>query len=109
MTIAFWCVLIAALLPYVPFAFVKGLNPKMPRVGVDSSKGQAARAHGAHLNAFEAFAPFAAAVIIAHVVEGASAFINVLAVLFIVARVAHMAFYLQDRRRCARLLSSPAW
>jgi uncharacterized MAPEG superfamily protein len=98
MTIAFWCVLVAALLPYVPFGLVKGLDPKTPRVGVAQLGGRAARAHGAHLNAFEAFPPFAAAVVIAHVVEGPSTVINVLALLFLVARFAHMGFYLADQQ-----------
>ena len=98
MTIAFWCVLVAALLPYVPFALVKGLNPQTPRATVPKLEGLPARAHGAHLNAFEAFAPFAAAVIIAHVVEGPNTIVNGLAVLFVAARLAHMGFYLADRQ-----------
>jgi uncharacterized MAPEG superfamily protein len=98
MTVAFWCVLIAALLPYVPFGLVRGLDPKTPRVGVDKLTGRAARAHGAHLNAFEAFAPFAAAVVIAHIVEGPSAVINVLAALWVVARLGHIGFYLADQQ-----------
>lgn len=96
MTVAFWCVFVAVLLPYVPFGLVRGLNPKSPRAGVSSLEGISARAHGAHLNAFEAFAPFAAAVIIAHIVEGSSSTTNVLALLFIVARLGHMGFYLAD-------------
>ena len=98
MTIAFWCVFVAALLPYVAFGFVRGADPKNPRTSVKNFEGQSARAHAAHLNAFEAFPPFAAAVIISHVVEGASATVNWLAVLFIVARLAHMGFYLADRQ-----------
>jgi len=98
MTIAFWCVLVAALLPYATFAFSsRDLDPKVPRKGVANLEGFAARAHGAHLNAFEAFPPFAAAVIISHIVEGASATVNVLAILFILARLGHMGFYLADR------------
>jgi uncharacterized MAPEG superfamily protein len=99
MTLAFWCVFIAALLPYVPFGLTaRLLNPKTPRQGVPNLEGLPARAHGAHLNAFEAFPPFAAAVIISHIVEGASTTVNWLAVLFIVARLGHMGFYLADRQ-----------
>jgi uncharacterized MAPEG superfamily protein len=99
MTLAFWCVLIAALLPYVPFGLTaRLLNPKAPRQGVTQLEGTPARAYGAHLNAFEAFPPFAAAVIISHIVEGASATVNWLAVLFIVARLGHIGFYLADRQ-----------
>jgi len=100
MTIAFWCVLIAALLPYVPFALVSSkVDMRAPRKGERDLEGLAARALGAHLNAFETFPPFAAAVIVAHLVEGASATVNVLAVLYIVARLAHTGFYLADKAK----------
>jgi uncharacterized MAPEG superfamily protein len=99
MTLAFWCVLVAALLPYVPVSLAaRLLDPKLPRKGVASLEGLPARAYAAHLNAFEAFPPFAAAVIISHIVESASATVNWLAILFIVARLAHMGFYLADRQ-----------
>jgi uncharacterized MAPEG superfamily protein len=99
MTVAFWCVLIAALLPYVPFGLVSSrLNPKAPRLGVTQLEGLPARAYGAHLNAFETFASFAAAVIIAHIVEGSSATTNWLAVLYIAVRLGHLGFYLADRQ-----------
>ena len=74
------------------------LDRKTPRLGVAKLEGLPARAYGAHLNAFETFAPFAAAVIIAHIVEGASATINWLAVIYIVARLGHLGFYLADRQ-----------
>ncbi|MGO9742702.1 MAG: MAPEG family protein [Roseiarcus sp.] len=99
MTLAFWCVLIAAILPHVPFGLAAGkLDRHTPRLSTPKLEGLAARAYGAHLNAFEAFPPFAAAVIIAHLVEGPNSTINILAALFIVARVAHLAFYLADRQ-----------
>lgn len=98
MTLAIWCVLVAALLPYVPFGLAKGkLDPHAPRLGVAQLDGVAARAHGAHLNAFEAFPFFAAAVIVSQVVEGPSATVGWLALAFIVVRIGHMAFYLADR------------
>jgi uncharacterized MAPEG superfamily protein len=99
MTVAFWCVFVAALLPYVPLGLAsRFLDPKTPRKGVPSLEGTAARAYGAHLNAFEAFPPFAAAVIISHLAHGPSALVNWLAVLFMAARLAHMGFYLADRQ-----------
>jgi uncharacterized MAPEG superfamily protein len=97
-TIAFWCVLVAALLPYAPFGLVKGLDPKNPRAGVGDLGGVSARAHSAHLNAFEAFPAFAAAVIISHLTLGPNAWTNILALLFIAARFAHLGFYLADRQ-----------
>ena len=96
MTVAFWCVLVAALLPYVAFGFVKGVNAGNPRTSVGELKGLPARAHAAHLNAFEAFPPFAAAVVISHLTLGANAWSNILALAFVAARIAHLAFYLAD-------------
>lgn len=99
MTMAFWCVFVAALLPYVPFGLASSkLNPNAPRLGVAALEGVAARAYGAHLNGFEAFPFFAAAVIVSHIVEGANATVGWLALAFILARLAHMAFYLMDRQ-----------
>lgn len=98
MTIAFWCVFVAAMLPYVPFQFVRGLDARNTRAGVKELSGLSARAHAAHLNAFEAFPPFAAAVVISHLALGANVWSNILATLFIVARLAHMGYYLADRQ-----------
>ncbi len=98
MTFAFWCVLIAALLPYAPLAFsTSHVDQRLPRKSVANLEGTPARAYGAHLNALEAFPFFAAAVIISHVVIGASTTVNWLAAIFILLRLAHMAFYITDR------------
>jgi len=100
MTLAIWCVLVAAFLPYVPFGLASPkLDPHAPRRNVQKLEGLAARAHGAHLNAFEAFPFFAAAVIVSQVVEGPSATVGWLALAFVVVRIGHMAFYLADRPR----------
>ena len=99
MTIAIWCVLIAALLPYSIFSFASSrLNIKTPRFGAQQLEGLPARAYGAHLNHFEAFPFFAASVIIAHVVGGPSALVNWLAVAFIVVRAFYTVMYLTDRQ-----------
>ena len=98
MTVAIWCVLVAALLPYVPFALVsRQVDQRAPRIAALQLEGLAACAHGAHLNAFEAFPFFAAAVIVSQVVEGASATVAWLAIAFVVARIGHIGFYLADR------------
>lgn len=99
MTIAIWCVLIAGLLPYVVFGPpASKLNARLPRgSSVHQLEGLPARAHGAHLNHFEAFPFFAAAVIIAHMLEGPSALVNGLAVAFMATRVFYTAMYLTDR------------
>src|SRR3546814_20584944 len=69
MSIAYWCILVAALLPYV-WAFVAKRGPRYdnhdPR-GWLAKQGDphAHRANAAHLNAFEALAQFAAGVMLA--------------------------------------------
>ncbi len=99
MTVAFWCVFVAAILPYVPFGLASSkLNPRAPRLGAPALEGLAARAYGAHLNGFEAFPFFAAAVLVSHIVEGANATVGWLALAFTVVRLAHMGFYLSDRQ-----------
>jgi uncharacterized MAPEG superfamily protein len=99
MTIAIWCVLIAALLPYAVFGLASArLDIKLPRRLVGDLEGVAARAYGAHLNHFESFPSFAAAVIIAHMLSGGSTLVNWLAVAYIVVRLFYTAMYLTDRQ-----------
>ncbi len=98
MTIAIWCILIAQILPYVAFGFVKGIDPDQPRFQVGQLVGQSVRAYGAHLNGLETFPWFAAAVIVAHMVGGPSRIVDILAVLYILVRVGHLAAYLAGRQ-----------
>ncbi|MBN8738677.1 MAG: hypothetical protein BGP24_12160 [Lysobacterales bacterium 69-70] len=104
MTIALWCILVAALLPLVFTAIAKygheagihRLNRK-PRVFQAELSGYRARAHWAHLNSLEAFPPFAAAVLVAQFTHASQNVVDLLAVLFIVLRLAYGAFYLADK------------
>ncbi len=98
MTIAIWCIFIAATLPYVPFSYVKGLDPNQPRFHVGDLTGRSARAYGAHLNGLETFPWFAAAVIVSHMIGGPSTTANVLAVVYVLLRIGHMAAYVADRQ-----------
>ena len=108
---AYWCILIAALLPYVWVFVAKSGAPKynnrLPRAWLekqgDNYKVQ--RAHAAHLNAFEAFAPFAAGVVPAQLAGVDHGRIALLAVAFVAARVLHGIFYLAD----VQLLRSLVW
>ena len=98
MTIAIWCILVASFLPLVAFSFVKGLDPNAPRLQVGQLAGQSIRAYGAHLHAYETFPWFAAAVIVAHMVGGPSRFTDILAVVYVLLRVGHMAAYIGGRQ-----------
>lgn len=107
MTIAFWCVLAAIVIPYVCFGIARnrGRGPdgrrlrdnKRPRDFPNAIDGIAKRAWDAHLNAFEALPAFAAAVIIAHIAHAPQSSIDLLALIWVVARVAHATFYIFDR------------
>lgn len=109
MTIAYWCVLIAAFLPVLFTGIAKfsgpGFNNRTPRDFQAGLTGMRQRAHWAHLNSFEAFPPFAAAVIIAHQVGADRGTIDALAISFIVARLAYGLFYIIDKAT----LRSLAW
>lgn len=108
---AYWCVLIAALLPYVWIYVAKTGAPKYnnmnPRAWIakqaDNYKVQ--RAYNAHLNALEAFAPFAAGVLMAQFAGVADDTIAALSIAFIVSRVLHGVLYLAN----AALLRSLVW
>ena len=101
MTLAFWCVLAAALLPYVFAGIAKvGKTPydnRAPRRYLDSLQGRQQRAHWAQMNSYEAFPPFAAGVIIAHLCEAHQAQIDGWAVAFVLCRIGYGWAYVTDR------------
>lgn len=109
MTIAYWCVLAAALLPYAWITFAKSgarYDNRDPRGWLARQDDpRRLRANAAHLNAFEAFAPFAAGVLMAQLAGVEPGRIDLLAMAFVALRVLHGAFYLAD----AHLLRSLAW
>ena len=108
MTTAFWCILIAAILPY-PIAILakskRGYDNRAPREYLAQVEGFRKRANWAQLNAFEAFPPFAAAIIIAHLQQVPQATADMLALAFIAMRVLHAVFYVLDKS----MLRSTAW
>jgi uncharacterized MAPEG superfamily protein len=100
MTIAYWCVLAAALLPYFTVAVAKSksdFDNAAPRDWLARQEGFRKRATWAHENAFEAFPPFAAGVIIAHLARAPQGWIDLLAIVFIAARIAYAALYILDQ------------
>jgi uncharacterized MAPEG superfamily protein len=99
MTVAFWCVLIAGLMPFVATLIAKSrkdFDNANPREWLSKVDGFRSRAHAAQLNCFEALPLFAAAVIIAHVRGAAQGTIDLLAMGFIAARLVFIALYLAD-------------
>jgi uncharacterized MAPEG superfamily protein len=107
MTVAFWCVLAAIILPYICFGIARnrgrGLqgerlrDNRNPRDFPNQIEGLAKRAWDAHLNSFESLPAFAAAVIIAHLAGAPQTQIDTLAVIWVLVRVAYVGFYLADQ------------
>ena len=98
MTFAYWCVLLTALLPVVWAGAAKfgadEYDNDRPRYYLDRLTGWAQRANWAQLNAYEAFPPFAAGVIIAHLTGAAQLPVDILAGIFLLCRIAHGAVYI---------------
>ena len=69
---------------------------RAPRRCAETLTGWRLRAHWAHLNGIETFAPFAAAVIVAHQLGAPQAWPDALAVAYIGFRLVHAGFYLAD-------------
>jgi uncharacterized MAPEG superfamily protein len=111
MTSACWCVLVSAHLPIVWTAlakfsggdFAEAAN-RAPRDYLDRLSGWRKRAHWAQLNGFEAFPPFAAAVIIAQLRHVPQSRIDMLAIAFVVLRLLHGLFYIIDRAQMRSLV-----
>jgi uncharacterized MAPEG superfamily protein len=99
MTTAFWCVLVAGLLPYLATVIAKGgarFDNRLPRAWLAAQSGWRARANAAQLNSFEAFPLFAAAVLVASARHAPQARLDLLALVFIVARLAYVLAYVAD-------------
>ncbi len=104
MTLAYWCVLIAIVLPYLATASAKffgaGYGPRAnsdPRAFLAGLEGWRKRADNAQLNGFEVTPAFAAAVIIAQLAGGAEqALLDQLAGAFVASRVLYFLCYLAD-------------
>lgn len=108
MTTAYWCVLAGALMPYLFTVLAKaqpGFDNRAPREWLEKQTGWRKRAHWAQLNAFEAFPAFAVAVIVAHLTAAPQDRIDLLAMAWLVLRLAHGASYLTGHAA----LRSVAW
>ena len=115
-SIAYWCVLVAALLPIVCAGLAKsgafgkplekgGFDNHDPRRWLARQTDWRARANAAQANSFEALPFFIGAVIIAHQLGAVQARIDVLAFLFVVVRMFYILMYVADLAK----LRSLAW
>jgi uncharacterized MAPEG superfamily protein len=100
MTLATWTILAAAILPYATVAYAKrggDVDNRAPREAEARLTGARQRAEWAHRNHFEAFAPFAAAVIVAQLAQAPQGVVNALAAAFIALRIGYTWAYVADR------------
>lgn len=94
-TLAYWCVLAAAILPMVCAAIAKsgGYDNDNPRAWLARQADWRARANAAQQNSFEALPFFIGAVIIAHLLGAHQARLDVLAFLFVFLRMLYIMMY----------------
>jgi uncharacterized MAPEG superfamily protein len=103
-TVAYWCVLIAALLPLGCAWLAKssgfgksrkqgGFDNRDPRGWLARQTDWQARANAAQANSFEALPFFIGAVIIAHQLGAPQTRLDILALVFVTLRVIYIAMY----------------
>ena len=103
-TLAYWCVLVAALLPLACAWLAKsqglgrprkdgGFDNHDPRGWLARQKDWQARANAAQANSFEALPFFIGAVIIAHQLGAVQTRVDILAVIFVTLRIIYIAMY----------------
>jgi uncharacterized MAPEG superfamily protein len=101
MTIALWCLLVASLLPILCTGIAKwgfeNFDNRRPREWLAGQQGWRARANAAQQNSWEAFAIFTAAVLTAHLAGAPQARVDLLALVFIAARIVYVLAYVTDR------------
>lgn len=101
MHFAYWCVLLAGIMPAATVAIAKwgrrDFDNSEPRRWLENQEGVRRRADAAHRNHFEAFPFFAAGVLVAQQLHAPQDAINMLAIAFIASRIMYTLLYLTDR------------
>ena len=103
-TVAYWCVLAAALLQYLCVTLAKsgGFGKPRSQGGYDNNDPRGwlarqtdwhARANAAQANSFEALPFFIGAVVIAHQLGAGQTTLDILALLFVTLRIIYVAMY----------------
>lgn len=107
LTLAYWAVLVAALLPIACAGLAKwgtfstprregGYDNHEPRAWLARQTSWRARANAAQANSFEALPLFIGAVIIAHQLGAYQSRLDVLAFVFVVLRLLYIMMYVAD-------------
>lgn len=115
MTIAYWMILAAAFVPYIGTAYAKfsagggkAYDNHAPRAQMEALPPQRRRGYWAQLNGFEAFPPFAAGVIVAHLAGASQYWVDALAGSFVALRVLYTLFYIYDKPTARSLVWAAA-
>lgn len=106
-TLAYWCVLVAALLPIVCAGIAKyglmrmspekgGYDNHNPRAWLARQTDWRGRANAAQANTFEALPFFFAAVVIAHQLQASQSRLDLLAIAFVALRMGYIALYVAN-------------
>ena len=106
-TVAYWCVLIAALLPMGCAWLAKsgsfgksrkdgGFDNRDPRAWMARQTDWRARATAAQANSFEGVPFFIGAVIIAHLLGAGQTLLDMLALLYVMLRIFYIMMYVSD-------------
>jgi len=114
-TVAYWCVLIAALLPILCAGIAKwgAFNKPLKQGGYDNAQPREwlarqtdwrARANAAQANSFEALPFFIGAVIIAHQLGAYQTRLDILTFVYIVLRLLYIMMYVAGLPRVRSLL-----
>lgn len=115
LTVAYWCVLVAALLPIGCAWLAKsghmtkarrngGFDNQHPRDWLSRQTDWRARANAAQANSFEALPFFIGAVIIAHQLGAVQMRLDVLAFVFVVLRLLYIMMYVANMASARSLI-----
>jgi uncharacterized MAPEG superfamily protein len=118
-SLAYWCVLIAALMPIVCAGIAKsgvfskprrdgGYDNHNPRAWLANQSDWRARANAAQTNCFEALPFFIGAVVIAHQLGTDQGRVDALSLLFVVLRALYIWMYIKDSAKARSLVWSLA-
>ncbi len=102
MTVPMWCLVVVAMIPYglaiagdyFRKTMLGSIDNSNPRDQAAVLTGAGARSYAAQANAWEALPFFAVAVILAHLTGGDSYQSAIASVLFVIARLFHVFFYI---------------
>lgn len=114
-TLAYWSVLVAAMLPLLCGLLAKrsgvgkrrsegGYDNHNPRGWLAAQQGESARANAAQSNSFEALPFFIGAVLIAHQLGAPQDRLDMLAIAFVLLRIVYIALYVGDKATARSLV-----